>query len=420
MMKISKFGEKFTGDAGILSLMDDLGAAMASGNKDMIMMGGGNPGMIEPFQKMMRARLKEISEDSSLFRNLVGAYDPPEGKPAFLKAIADLLRKEYGWKIGPENVCLTNGSQTGFFQLFNYLAGECSDGVKRKIHLPLAPEYIGYADLGMSDDFFRSSKPKIEYIGDDFFKYHVDFESLEIAADTAALCVSRPTNPTGNVITDDEVDQLDKIARAHGIPLILDNAYGVPFPGIIHVDATPKWNENIVACFSLSKLGLPAVRTGIVIADTQIVRAISSMNAIMALSPTSFGAMLCQDLVSSGEILQVGQEIIRPFYKQKVEKAVACVRREFGSTPYKIHKPEGAMFLWLWFKDLPISSLELYQRLKARGVLVISGHYFFPGLEDEWQHRNECIRMTYSQDDAQVERGIAIIAEEVRKAFASV
>jgi len=34
------------------------------------------------------------------------------------------------------------------------------------------------------------------------------------------------------------------------------------------------------------------------------------------------------------------------------------------------------MFLWLWFPDLPISSLELYKRLKARGVLVVSGHYF--------------------------------------------
>lgn len=419
-MKISKFGEKFTGDAGILSLMDDLGAAMASGNKDLIMMGGGNPGMIEPFQDIMRARLKEISENTDLFKSLVGAYDPPEGKPVFLKAVADLLNKEYGWKIGPENVCLTNGSQTGFFQLFNYFAGECSDGICRKIHLPLAPEYIGYADLGMSQDFFRSSKPKIEFIGDDFFKYRVDFDSLRISSDTAALCVSRPTNPTGNVITDEEVEQLDQLARDHGIPLILDNAYGIPFPGIIHADATPKWNENIVACFSLSKLGLPAVRTGIVIANPEVVRAISSMNAIMALSPTSFGAMLCQELVASGDILRVGQEIIRPFYKRKVEKAVACVRSQFGSTPYKIHKPEGAMFLWLWFEGLPISSLELYNRLKERGVLVISGHYFFPGLKDQWQHRNECIRMTYSQDDAQVERGIAIIAEEVKKAFASV
>ena len=70
-----------------------------------------------------------------------------------------------------------------------------------------------------------------------------------------------------------------------------------------------------------------------------------------------------------------------------------------------------------WFPDLPISSAELYRRLKARDVLVLSGHHFFPGLEEDWQHRDECIRVTYSQDSASVRKGISIIAEEVRRAF---
>ena len=76
------------------------------------------------------------------------------------------------------------------------------------------------------------------------------------------------------------------------------------------------------------------------------------------------------------------------------------------------------MFLWLWFKDLPITSLELYQRLQARGVLVVSGHYFFPGIEDDWRHKQECIRVTYSQSEKQVHAGVQIIAEEVQKAYA--
>ena len=76
------------------------------------------------------------------------------------------------------------------------------------------------------------------------------------------------------------------------------------------------------------------------------------------------------------------------------------------------------MFLWLWFEELPITSLQLYERLKKRGVLVISGQYFFPGLEgDSWSHKDECLRVTYSQDEQQVAAGITIIAEEVRKAF---
>lgn len=418
-MKKSKFGEKFTSNAGILSLMDDLGNAMANASDDLVMMGGGNPGIIEPFQEMMRQHLSDVCSDPEKFGKLVGAYDPPEGKQPFLKAVAELLKENFGWDLGPENICLTNGSQSGFFQLFNLFAGDYSDGTRKTIHLPLAPEYIGYADLGLCEDFFSSTRPRIEYVGDDLFKYRVDFSKLEIGSDVGALCVSRPTNPTGNVVTDEEIDGLEELAKKHNIPLIIDNAYGVPFPGIIHTEATPKWNENIITCFSLSKLGLPAVRTGIIVAKPEVIRSISSMNAIMALSPGSFGAVLCHELMQSGEIIRVSEETIKPFYHKKSQKAVECVRREFDGVPYRIHKPEGAMFLWLWFEDLPISSLELYERLKKRGVLVVSGHYFFPGLEEEWKHKQECIRITYSQDDTQVAKGIGIIADEVKKAFES-
>ena len=76
------------------------------------------------------------------------------------------------------------------------------------------------------------------------------------------------------------------------------------------------------------------------------------------------------------------------------------------------------MFLWLWFENLPVSSQQLYERLKARNVLVVPGHHFFPGLEDDWQHRHECIRMTYSSDEDLVARGIAIIADEVQRIYA--
>ena len=54
-MKLSKFGNKFTGHSGILSLMDDLGAAMAAGSGDVLMLGGGNPGRVPAMEAMFRA-----------------------------------------------------------------------------------------------------------------------------------------------------------------------------------------------------------------------------------------------------------------------------------------------------------------------------------------------------------------------------
>ena len=417
-MKLSQFGEQFTSGAGILSLMDDLGNALASGGADMIMMGGGNPGHVPEFQKIIQKRLQFLAADTASFQKLIGVYDPPQGEKDFVDVLAGLLSREYGWEVGPENICLTNGSQAGFFLLFNMFAGKCSDGTAKKIRLPLAPEYIGYADLGTSDDFFVSNRPRIEMLENNLFKYHVDFANITIGPETGAICVSRPTNPTGNVLTDSEIAQLDLLAKEHDVPLILDNAYGVPFPGIIYTEAKPVWNDNIILCLSLSKLGLPATRTGIIVAHKDIIKAVSGMNAIMNLATGSFGAMLAHEIVESGEILDISKNVIKPFYQEKMEKAVAHFHTELEGTPYKMHKPEGAMFLWLWFADLPITSHELYQRLKARNVLVVSGHFFFPGLEQSWKHQNECIRVTYSQDEEQVKRGIKIIAEEVKKAYA--
>ena len=79
---------------------------------------------------------------------------------------------------------------------------------------------------------------------------------------------------------------------------------------------------------------------------------------------------------------------------------------------FRIHKSEGAIFLWIWFKNLSITSRELYERLKKRKVIVVPGEYFFFGLDEPWDHSTQCIRLNYAQEDDLVEEGIRILAEE--------
>ena len=210
--------------------------------------------------------------------------------------------------------------------------------------------------------------------------------------------------------------RLDAIANQKGIPLIIDNAYGVPFPGIIFSQATPLWNPNTILCMSLSKLGLPGTRCGIVIANDETIQALSNMNGIISLSPGSIGPAIALEMIQRGDLLKLSEQVIRPFYQQRVEQTMDIVRRYIPVERCLIHKPEGAIFLWLWFKDLPISCQTLYQRLKARGVLMVPGHYFFPGLEQSWPHTQQCMRMNYVPEPELIERGIAILAEELERA----
>ena len=415
-MQFSRFGQKLCTDAGIVTLMDDLGEALRV-NPDMIFMGGGNPARIPEMEQAFEEALRETLNNAHETHQLLGVYQPPQGDAELLDAIAALLQQEYQWPISRANIALSNGSQSAFFVLFNLFAGDYADGSKKRIQLPLTPEYLGYSDLGISPDFFTSTPPSIEMLPDGFFKYHVDFSQLKITAETGALCVSRPTNPTGNVISDDELLKLDALARAHQVPFIVDGAYGTPFPNIIFADAEPHWNDNTILVLSLSKLGLPGARTGIVIANPDVIDAFAKANTILSLATGNFGPALARHLLADGKILRLSREVVAPFYRARMEHAVATFKKYLGDLPCYIHKPEGAIFLWLWFKDLPISSEELYQRLKARGVLVVSGHHFFPGLQDDWQHSHECIRVTYCQDAQIVEQGAQIIADEVRRTF---
>lgn len=417
-MKLSQFGNKFCTSTGIVELMDDLGTALNE-NPDMIFMGGGNPGRIPEAEATFKARLESVLADPAQLHSLMGIYQSPQGDKVFREQIADLLQKDFGWDLSERNVAISNGSQSAFFILYNMLAGSMADGSSRSIHLPLAPEYIGYGDIGLTQDFFTATRPEIELMDDNLFKYHVDFSHLKVTEQTAALCVSRPTNPTGNVLTDDEIEHLDEIAITADIPLIIDGAYGLPFPSILFNDAKPHWNDNTILVLSLSKLGLPGVRTGIIVAREEIVEAYSNANTVVNLACGNLGPTIARELFSSGEILTLSNNLIKPFYKQRAQQAVKWFRSELGDLPYRIHSPEGAIFLWLWFDGLPITSQALYERLKQRGVLVVPGHNFFPGMDSDWQHQQECIRVSYAQDGSTVKQGIEIIAEEVAKAYAA-
>ncbi len=206
-MPYSTFGNKFTQHSGITELMDDLNQGVLGGD-DILMLGGGNPAAIPEIQDRLTSLMQALLDNGQLINTLAN-YDGPQGKNSFLNALAELFNDLYGWQLSDENIMLTNGSQNAFFYLFNLLAGDFSKGANKKILFPLAPEYIGYADASVSEDAFVAIRPQITELGNGFFKYNVDFDALKVDDDIAAICVSRPTNPTGNVLTDQEIVRLD-------------------------------------------------------------------------------------------------------------------------------------------------------------------------------------------------------------------
>ncbi len=418
MPDISNLGQLLSGPSGIQELMDDLGEAF-SVSPDMRMLGGGNPAAIPQMQALWRDRMRELLEDSGKLDRALLNYDPPAGNPVFREVFAAFLRRECGWIVTAENVCVLPSSQTAFFLLFNLLAGECQGG-KKRILLPLVPEYIGYANQGSCADFFTACLPRIEERGPHEFKYHIDFEKLRITPDIAGLCVSCPTNPTGNVISAEEFARLKELAARHGIPLIIDNAYGHPFPGVTYTGFRPQWDEGMIFSISMSKIGLPGARTSMIVAAPRIVKALSNMNAVVSLANGNLGQSILLPLLADDTLVRLSREVIAPYYRHRSDHALGVLQSELGDKiPWAVHSREGAFFLWLWLRDLPIPAAELYQRLKKKKALVIPGHYFAFGLDKPWPHADQCLRLTFSQPEHIVREGLEILAGEVKAVFSN-
>ncbi|ULQ59942.1 hypothetical protein K7I13_00930 [Brucepastera parasyntrophica] len=168
------------------------------------------------------------------------------------------------------------------------------------------------------------------------------------------------------------------------------------------------------------KIGLPSLRTGILLADKKIISAVSALNSIAALASGSLGQVLAEDLIRHGELKTLADTVVRPFYREKALRAQNWVHEFWEGKNYRLHRCEGSLFLWLYLPDLAVSARELYAELKKRGVVVVPGEYFFYGretgddIEVSWKkhpHREKCLRLNYSGQEESVREGLRLIAE---------
>ena len=131
----SKFGKRFSRESGITQLMADLGKANHSNDPNTVMLGGGNPAIIPAAHDKFVDELKKLIAGSGVDQ-MIGFYDGPQGSEEFIRALVAMLNDYYDWALDEQNIAITNGSQSSFFNLFNLFAGEMSVSYT---HLTLPP-----------------------------------------------------------------------------------------------------------------------------------------------------------------------------------------------------------------------------------------------------------------------------------------
>ena len=265
----------------------------------------------------------------------------------------------------------------------------------------------------------KSYRPFID-LGPDAhsFKYRPDFDQLEVNENTGFVLFSRPCNPTGNVLTGDEVQRIADLALPHNVPVFVDSAYAPPFPALNFTEMTRIFVPNIVHCISLSKAGLPGERVGMAIGDEKIIQILEAFQTNLCIHSSRYGQAIAARAIASGALGNLAETVIRPYYRNKFAVLEDSLDQFMPATaPWYLHRGEGAIFAWLWFDQLPVSDRELYQQLKQYGVIVVPGDPFFPGLREDWPHTRQCIRISLTANDAEIAQGIQHLATVVTQLY---
>jgi len=419
---LTQFGEKMSCLTGVRAIMKDIQETLVGAEgRHFINLSAGNPVILPEVDRLWRDCTGELL-DSSEYGEVVCRYGSSHGYEPLIEAVLADFNQRYGLSLTERNILITPGSQALYFLVANALGGYTSDGRLKQIVLPLCPDYTGYGGVTLVPESLTACKPKLDLDPSTHrFKYRPDLEHLTINDQTGFVLFSRPCNPTGNVVSDEEVRAIAHLAATRDVPVFVDSAYAPPFPGLNFTAMTPIFGPNIVHCLSLSKAGLPGERVGIALGDAAVIQVLEAFLTNMCLHSSRYGQAIAARAIRSGRLAAIAEQVIRPYYQRKfhlLENALDAVMPD--SLPWFLHRGEGAIFAWLWLKDFPLTDWEFYQTLKQVGVIVVPGSAFFPGLPEPWQHTQECFRISLTASDEELVTAMERLAEVVEQVYGRV
>ena len=416
---LSKIGNQMSNLTGVRAIMKDIVETLETGaGQQFINLSAGNPVILPEVEQLWRDCTADLLA-SQEYGEVVCRYGSSQGYAPLIQAIAHDFNQRYGLDLSEENILITPGSQTLYFYAANAFGGYTDNGELREIVLPLSPDYTGYGGVSLFPEALKAYKPTLDIDATAHrFKYRPDFNQVSITENTGCVIFSRPCNPTGNVLTDDEVKKISDLATSHDVPLLIDSAYAPPFPALNFTEMTPVFGSHILHCMSLSKAGLPGERIGIAIGDPKLIHVLECFQTNACLHASRYGQAIAARAINSGTLAEISERVIRPFYKNKFSVVESTLDESMPKDlPWFLHRGEGAIFAWLWLQDLPITDWEFYQQLKKVGVIVVPGNSFFPGLQEDWAHTHQCCRISLTAGDEEITVAMQRLAKVVEEVY---
>ncbi|MBP0019809.1 MAG: valine--pyruvate transaminase [Cyanobacteria bacterium SBLK] len=418
-LNLSQFGLRISQRTGVREIMKDIIETLRAGEgREFINLSVGNPVILPEIEQLWRDCTAELLVDGS-YGEVVCRYGMSQGYTPLIEAIAEDFNQRYNLNLDERNILISPGSQALYFYGANAFGGYDPNGKLKRIVLPLNPDYTGYGGVSLFPEAVIAYKPNLEIEEKTHrFKYHPDLNLLKINERTGCIIFSRPCNPTGNVLSDREVETIAELAKPYNVPVFIDSAYAPPYPALNFTEMRPILGENIVHCLSLSKAGLPGERIGIAIASPEMIDILDGFQNNSCIHSPRYGQAIAAKAIASGRLAELSETVIRSHYQQKLEVLETTLEEELPQDlPWFLHRGEGSVFAWLWLQDLPITDLDLYQKLKEKGVILVPGSTFFPGLQEEWEHQHQCLRISLTATSEDIVKGMKILAAAIVQVY---
>lgn len=265
-----------------------------------------------------------------------------------------------------ENVTITNGgSEANLVALWSLL-----DPGDRLAFM--VPNYLQGWGLGRH---FGDTTDTFGLVrGGDGWSLDVDALEHAVGPRTKALMVCNPNNPTGYVLTADEMDAVVRAAERVGAWIVADEIYR---GAEVDTDRTTPtfWgrSDRVIVTSGLSKaFGLPGLRVGWAVAPQATIAELWIRHDYTTLTPGMLSDSLAQIAVEPArreELLTRTRGIIRTNLSRlegwiAAQPALAYVRPKAGAIAYVDY-------------DLPIGSRELTDRIRTQqSVLLVPGEMF--------------------------------------------
>ena len=306
---LSEFGQQMSQLTGVRAIMKDIIETLKAGaGQEFINLSAGNPVILPEVEQLWRECNAELLA-SNEYGEVVCRYGSSQGYAPLIEAIATDFNRRYGLNLSDRHLLITPGSQSIYFYAANAFAGYTPAGQLQEIVLPLSPEYTGYGGVSLVPEAVVAYQPSLDLdAANHRFKYRPDFNQVQIKESTGCVIFSRPCNPTGNVLSDEEVEKIADLAAQMNAPVLIDSAYAPPFPALNFRPMQPQFGENILHCISLSKAGLAGERIGVAIGAPELIRILESFQTNLCIHSSRYGQALAAKAIASGKLAYPWEE----------------------------------------------------------------------------------------------------------------